>query len=58
LDLPLAEAPELPFVLAAIPKAYPKPKDLRLWVVEVTEKIAPDNNIFVTSLLAHSSKVA
>ncbi len=35
MDTPLAEAPDLPFVLAAIPKAYPKPNELRLWVVDV-----------------------
>ncbi|MGH9845107.1 MAG: HNH endonuclease [Blastocatellia bacterium] len=35
MDTPLAEAPGLPFVLSAIPKAYPKPSELRLWVVDV-----------------------
>ncbi len=29
------EAPDLPFALAAIPKAYPKPGELRLWVTSV-----------------------
>ena len=36
LDSPLTEAPELPFSLLAIPKLYPQPGQLRLWVVEVT----------------------
>jgi len=36
LDTPLTMAPELPFVLAAIPRAYPNPSELRLWVVDVS----------------------
>lgn len=32
----LAEAPPLPFSLSAIPKAYPPPSQLRLWVTELT----------------------
>lgn len=35
MNVPLAEAPELPFSLAAIPKAYPSPNALRLWVTEL-----------------------
>ena len=31
----LTEAPELPFSLSAIPRAYPQPGELRLWVVEI-----------------------
>jgi hypothetical protein len=29
MNTPLIEAPELPFALAAIPKAYPQPSQLR-----------------------------
>ncbi len=35
MNVPLATAPELPFSLSAIPKAYPMPGQLRLWVVEL-----------------------
>ena len=35
MNAPLAAAPELPFSLSAIPKAYPLPSQLRLWVVEM-----------------------
>ena len=35
MNVPIADAPELPFSLSAIPKAYPLPSELRLWVVEV-----------------------
>jgi hypothetical protein len=35
MNVALAEAPELPFSLSAIPKAYPQPSQLRLWVVEL-----------------------
>ena len=36
LNAQLAKAPELPFSLSAIPKIYPPPSQLRLWVVEMT----------------------
>ena len=36
MDIPLAEAPELPFALTAIPKYYPPPILLRLWVTELS----------------------
>ena len=35
-DTPLAEAPELPFVLSAIPRAFPPPGDLQLWVTDLS----------------------
>ena len=35
MNTPLCDAPELPFSLAAIPRDYPKPTHLRLWVVEI-----------------------
>lgn len=35
LDAPLADVPELPFSLTAIPRAYPQPSQLRLWVTEL-----------------------
>ena len=37
MDAPLAEAPELPFSLSAIPQAFPQPSQLRLWVVEMAQ---------------------
>ena len=36
MDLPLAQAPELPFLPAAVPTSYPAPGRLRLWVTELT----------------------
>jgi len=35
MNAPIAEAPELPFSLSAIPQAFPPPSELRLWVVEM-----------------------
>ena len=35
MDTPVSEAPELPFSLSAIPKTYPQPNQLQLWVVEM-----------------------
>jgi hypothetical protein len=35
MNVALVEAPELPFSLSAIPKAYPQPSQLRLWMVEL-----------------------
>jgi len=35
MNVTIAAAPELPFSLAAIPKAFPLPGQLRLWVVEI-----------------------
>lgn len=34
MDTPLVDAPELPFLLAAIPKVFPPPNQLRIWVTE------------------------
>jgi hypothetical protein len=36
LNLELSEAPELPFSLAAIPTAFPQPRLLKLWVLEMS----------------------
>ena len=36
MDVPLAAAPKLPFSLSAIPRTYPLPSQLRLWVTEMT----------------------
>jgi hypothetical protein len=36
MDAPLAEAPELPFSLSAIPTVYPPPGQVRLWVTETS----------------------
>ncbi len=35
MDVPLADAPELPFALSAIPRLYPAPAQLKLWVVDL-----------------------
>ncbi len=35
MNAELAEAPELPFSLSAIPQVYPQPNQLRLWVVDM-----------------------
>lgn len=35
MNTPLAHPPELPFSLSAIPRAYPRPGELRLWVVDL-----------------------
>jgi hypothetical protein len=35
MSVPIAEAPELPFSLSAIPKSFPLPGELRLWVIEI-----------------------
>jgi len=35
MDIPLAEVPELPFALSAIPQIFPQPGQLSLWVVEI-----------------------
>ncbi len=35
MNTPVVEAPELPFSLAAIPKKYPEPSRLRLWVIDL-----------------------
>jgi hypothetical protein len=41
MDTPLAEAPELPFSLSAIPQAFPLPSQLRLWVVDMVQPGVP-----------------
>ena len=41
MDTPLAEAPELPFSLTAIPHAFPQPSQLQLWVVELVQPGVP-----------------
>jgi len=43
MDTPLAEAPELPFSLSAIPQAFPQPGQLRLWVVEIAQSGVPSD---------------
>ncbi len=35
MNTPLHEAPELPFSLSAIPRIYPQPVELKMWVVEM-----------------------
>lgn len=35
MDVSLTEAPDLPFSLSAVPKAFPLPGQLRLWVTEI-----------------------
>lgn len=34
MELPIADAPDLPFALAAIPKYYPPPGALRMWITD------------------------
>lgn len=36
MDVPLADAPELAFSWSAIPRIYPLPSELRLWVVPLS----------------------
>ncbi|RJP34961.1 MAG: HNH endonuclease [Candidatus Omnitrophota bacterium] len=36
MSVPLAEVPELPFSLGTIPRIYPSPNVLRLWITELT----------------------
>ena len=35
MNVALVEAPELPFSLSAVPRTYPSPSQLQLWVVEI-----------------------
>lgn len=35
LNTSLADAPELPFSLSAIPKEYPQPNQLQLWIMDI-----------------------
>ncbi len=35
MDVPLAKAPELPFSLAAIPRSFPQPGELQLWIIDL-----------------------
>jgi hypothetical protein len=35
MDVPLTEVPELPFSLSAVPRVFPSPGQLRLWVTEM-----------------------
>lgn len=35
MNMPLSEAPEVPFTLSAIPTKFPQPGELRLWVSEL-----------------------
>lgn len=36
MDVPLDQAPDLPFSLSAIPRTFPAPSELRLWVTELS----------------------
>jgi len=36
MDMLLGEVPELPFTLSAIPTKFPQPKELRLWITELS----------------------
>jgi hypothetical protein len=35
MDVPLAGAPDVPFSLSAIPRFFPLPCELRLWVTDL-----------------------
>ncbi len=39
LDMPINEAPRLPFALASIPHAFPKPTELTLWVIPIDSPV-------------------
>ena len=41
MDQPMEQAPDLPFSLAAIPRTYPSPSELRLWVVDLNGSDLP-----------------
>lgn len=41
MDIPLSQAPDLPFSLAAIPNKYPPPGQLRLWVIGMDQTRKP-----------------
>lgn len=36
MEARLADPPELPFVLTAIPTVFPLPRELRLWITGLT----------------------
>lgn len=42
MDAPSAKAPELPVSPTVIPEAFPKPSQLRLWMMEITQPDAPN----------------
>lgn len=41
MGVALAEAPEVPFSLSAIPILYPLPQELRLWILPTDQKVPP-----------------
>jgi hypothetical protein len=41
MDQPMEQAPDLPCSLAAIPRSYPSPSELRLWVVDLNGSQQP-----------------
>jgi hypothetical protein len=43
MNTPLTKVPELPFSLFAIPKTFPPPSQLRLWVVEIAQPGVSDD---------------
>ena len=45
MNTSLAAVPELPFALAAIPKWFPPPAELRLWVVDLLEQTVPADGL-------------
>jgi len=52
MGTPLAEVPELPFSLSAIPKAFPPPSQLRLWVVELAQSGVPGDLVHKAAQVA------
>lgn len=54
MDAPLAETPELPFSVAAIPKSFPQPSQLRLWVVEMAQPASQLNGALSPRLHSRS----
>lgn len=45
MNTPLAQVAELPFSLSAIPKAFPQPNQLRLWVAEMAQPGSPPDAV-------------
>jgi hypothetical protein len=40
MDLSVADAPDLPFALATVPKYYPPPSALRMWITDFKIRVS------------------
>jgi hypothetical protein len=38
MEIPISDAPELPFTLSAIPQVFPPPRELQLWVIDLSQE--------------------